>query len=161
LRLYVRVAHEPEGSIDCVPALGHACRTLSEEAPPGSAGPERQLPWQLPPPPPGYWAGYPPATGNQAIAALVCAVIALPAGLFCCGIPGITLGLVGFFLGRNAEKRIRQSQGHLTGAGLARGASITGVAAAVVSALYLLALVAVVAFMFAAFWHGSLSPSPT
>ena len=139
---------------------------MSEQPPPETSTPQPPQ-GQYPPPAqwppyPGYWAGYPPATDNQAIAALVCAVVAVPAGLFCYGVPGVALGLIGFFLGRNSEKRIRLSQGRLTGEGMAKGAWITGIVSAVFSAFWMVAMIGFVAFFIAAGSRGVFSsPSPT
>jgi len=112
-----------------------------------------------PPPPPGYspaappsWSpssypaapsgppgayGYPGSVGTDgyAIASLVCSIVALPAVL-CYGIPAIILGLVGFFLGRSALKRIRASGGLKAGHGLATAGWIVGVIAAGIGLLY-------------------------
>jgi hypothetical protein len=116
-----------------------------------------------PPPPPGYppaapptWSpgaypaysggpapayGYPGAAGTDgyAIASLTCSIIALPA-IFCYGVPAIILGLVGFFLGRSALKRIRASGGAKGGHGVATAGWIIGLVAAVIGLLYIIVI---------------------
>lgn len=124
------------------------------------AAPPPPPPGLMPPPPPpgGYppvappaWSpgaypaypggsaaarGYPGAAGTDgyAIASLVCSIIALPA-ILCYGIPAIVLGLVGFFLGRSALKRIRASGGFKVGHGIATAGWIIGIVAAALGLL--------------------------
>jgi hypothetical protein len=92
-------------------------------------------------PAPAY--GYPGSAGTDgyAIASLICSIIALPA-IVCYGVPAIILGMVGFFLGRSAVKRIRASGGAKGGHGVATAGWIIGLVAAAIGLLFGLILVA-------------------
>ncbi|MDQ6919240.1 MAG: DUF4190 domain-containing protein [Candidatus Dormibacteraeota bacterium] len=116
---------------------------------------------------PAYPAGlssgyaYPGSTGTDgyAIASLVCSIIGLPA-VFCYGIPAIALGLVGFFLGRSALKRIQASGGYKSGRGIATAGWIVGIIAAVLGLLVVIFYIVI----FAAAFTGALqqpTPAPT
>ena len=137
--------------------------------PPGSQPPPGGLA-PPPPPPPGYppvappsWSpgaypaypsgpaagyAYPGAAGTDgyAIASLVCSIVAVPA-IFCYGIPAIILGLVGFFLGRSAIRRIRASGGAKAGHGIATAGWIVGIVAAGVGLLYAIVAIGLVALV--------------
>jgi hypothetical protein len=82
---------------------------------------------------PGY--GYtPPRTEGMAIGSLVCAVV----GICACG---LLLGPIAVVLGFVARNRIRESNGTLTGEGLALAGIIVGIVAfvlAIVGAIYYL-----------------------
>jgi len=79
-----------------------------------------------PPPPPGfdYGAGAPAVTAGKATGALVCGII----GLFLCG---IILGPVAIYLGTQAKKEIRTSDGRLKGEGMATAGIVMGVIAVI------------------------------
>jgi Domain of unknown function (DUF4190) len=90
-----------------------------------------------PPPPPGfdYGAGAPAVTDSKATAALVCGII----GLLLCG---VVLGPVAIYLGTQAKKEIRSSNGQLKGEGLATAGIVMGVIAVIgfiISIVYLFA----------------------
>ena len=108
--------------------------------------------------PPGAY-GYPGSAGTDgfAIASLICSIIGLPA-IFCYGIPAIILGLLGFFFGRSALKRIRASGGLKAGQGIATAGWIIGIVAAAGGLLYLI----VVGGLIALITSGVITiPSPT
>jgi hypothetical protein len=146
-------------------------------APPPPAGfpaPPPPQPGSLPPPPPPPPPGYPPAspptwsptaypaysggpapaygypgsagTDGYAIASLILSIVALPAA-FCYGMPAIVLGLVGFFLGRSALKRIRASGGARGGHGVATAGWIIGLIAAALGLLIGLILIGAAALV--------------
>ena len=90
-----------------------------------------------PPPPPGfdYGAGAPAVTAGKATAALVCGIV----GLLLCG---VVLGPVAIYLGTQAKKEIRRSDGRLKGEGLATAGIVMGVIALIgfiISIFYLAA----------------------
>jgi hypothetical protein len=107
----------------------------------------------------GY--GYPGTVGTDgfAIASLVCSIIALPA-ILCYGIPAIILGLVGFFLGRSAVKRITASGGYKGGHGIATAGWIVGIVGAAIGLLVSIVWIG----LFALVLNGAVkapSPSPS
>jgi hypothetical protein len=141
--------------------------------PPGGLPPPPPPPPGYPPsaPPPGYpssappsWSpgsypaaapsglpgpyGYPVSTGTDgyAIASLVCSIVALPA-ILCYGVPGIILGLVGFFLGRSALKRIKAGGGLKAGHGVATAGWIVGIIAAGLGLLYGVVVIGAIALV--------------
>jgi hypothetical protein len=90
-----------------------------------------------PPPPPGfdYGAGAPAVTDSKATGALVCGIV----GLLLCG---VVLGPVAIYLGTQAKKEIRSSNGQLKGEGLATAGIVMGVIAVIgfiISIVYLFA----------------------
>jgi hypothetical protein len=90
-------------------------------------------------PAPGY--GYPagPQTEGAATAALVIAIV----GFFICAPVGAVVALV---LANSAEKRIRESNGRLTGLDQARAARIIAIIELVLTAVLILIFVIAVAF---------------
>ena len=92
----------------------------------------------------------------MAIAALVVGILAA-VGLFCYGVPAIILGPIAVFLGLNARRRIKASEGALGGYGLAMAGWITGLAAACLGLLIVafIGLFAIIALT------GHSFPSPT
>lgn len=79
-----------------------------------------------PPPPPGfdYGDGVPAVTASKATGALVCGII----GLLLCG---IVLGPVAIYLGTQAKKEIRSSNGRLKGDGMATAGIVMGIIAVI------------------------------
>jgi hypothetical protein len=79
-----------------------------------------------PPPPPGfdYGDGAPAVTASKATGALVCGII----GLLLCG---IVLGPVAIYLGTQAKKEIRSSNGRLKGDGMATAGIVMGIIAVI------------------------------
>ena len=75
-----------------------------------------------PPPPPGfdYGAGAPAIDGGKATGALVCGIV----GVCCCA--GVVLGPVAIYLGTQAKREIRASDGRLKGEGLATAGIVHG-----------------------------------
>jgi hypothetical protein len=103
--------------------------------PPGQEPPPGPPPWAGPPPasgqPPyaGYPYGYPQPPGHPgprnegtAVAAFVLAIASFPL-TFACGVGFIT-AVVALVLSTQAERKIREANGALTGEGLARAARI-------------------------------------
>ena len=92
-------------------------------------------------PAPGYGYGYPagPQTEGSATAALVIAIV----GFFICPPVGAVVALV---LANSAEKRIRESNGRLTGLDQAKAARIIAIIELVLTAVLILAgIIAIVA----------------
>ena len=90
-----------------------------------------------PPPPPGfdYGAGAPAMMASKATGALVCGIV----GLLLCG---VVLGPVAIYLGTQAKKEIRSSDGRLKGEGLATAGIVMGIIALIgfiISVFYLAA----------------------
>jgi hypothetical protein len=155
------------------PPIGSPMQPL----PPPPAG---SAPPPPPPPSPGWAPGSPPAwspasypavgpaatygypgsagTDGFAVASLICAIVALPA-IVCYGVPGIILGLVGFFLGRSGLKRIAASGGYKGGRGVATAGWIVGIIAAALGLLYAVVAVGAVALYLSGVIPSS-SPSP-
>jgi hypothetical protein len=108
-------------------------------------------------PPTAY--GYPgaAATDGYAVASLICSIIALPA-IFCYGVPGIILGMVGFFLGRSSLKRIRASGGSKAGHGIAMAGWIIGLIAAAIGLLVILIVIGAAVLVYTGVIP---TPSPT
>ena len=77
-----------------------------------------------PPPPPGfdYGEGAPAVTAGKATGALVCGIV----GLLLCG---VVLGPVAIYLGMQAKREIRSSDGRLKGEGLATAGIVMGIIA--------------------------------
>lgn len=90
--------------------------------------------------------GYPPPaqTPGTAIAALVLGIL----GITMCGC--FPLGIVAWVMGKKAELQIRESQGRLTGEGLAKAGWITGIIGTVGGALYLVGIIVFVILSFMA-----------
>jgi len=78
------------------------------------------------PPPPGfdYGEGAPAVTAGKATGALACGII----GLLLCG---VILGPVAIYLGTQAKKEIRSSNGRLKGEGMATAGIVMGVIAVI------------------------------
>jgi hypothetical protein len=93
----------------------------------------------------------------MAIAALVVGILAA-VGLFCYGVPAIILGPIAVFLGLNARRRIKASEGALGGYGLAMAGWITGLVAA---CLGLLIVIVLIGFFVVVALTGHSFPSPT
>jgi hypothetical protein len=125
---------------------------MSDQQPPyGSSVPPSPPGWppppQAPPPAPGPYAppgpyGYtpvpPPRTNNNALVALIVGVVSLA---IC-----QPVGLVAFFVGRNARKEIAASNGQEGGDGLAVAGQIVGMVAFglfVLSMLFVLVIVVI------------------
>ena len=94
----------------------------------------------------------------MAIASLVIGIIAA-VGVFCYGIPAVILGPVALFLGLRARKRIKASAGVIGGGGLAMAGWITGLVAACIGALILIAFVGFIVLV-AVTGHSFPSPTP-
>jgi hypothetical protein len=140
--------------------------------PPPTSPPPQSLPPGPPPGTPPAWSpaaypaypgappgayGYPAMAGTDgfAVASLVCSIVALPA-VFVYGFPAIILGLIGFFFGRAALKRIRASGGAKGGHGVATAGWIIGLIATVLGLLVTVFLVAAVALV-----ASGVIPTPT
>jgi hypothetical protein len=110
--------------------------------PPYAGGPP---PWARPPGPPGspgppgYGYPAPPQTDSGAIAALIVAIV----GFFICQPVG---GVVGLILALNAERRIKESGGRLTGLDQARIAKVIAIVELALVVLVVLVVVLIVAF---------------
>lgn len=93
-----------------------------------------------PPPPPGpppgyatYGAAGPPTTDGRATGALVCGLV----GVLC-----IIPAIVAIVLGVSARNRIDQSNGRLTGRGMATAGMVLGIVWVALSLLWIVVLVA-------------------
>jgi hypothetical protein len=95
--------------------------------------------WARPPGPPGYGHPAPPQTDSGAIAALIITI----AGFFICPPVG---GVVGLILALNAERRIRESGGRLTGLDQARIAKVIAIVELALVLLGVLLVVLIVVF---------------
>lgn len=82
----------------------------------------------MPPGVPMYGAGGPPRNDSSAVAALVCGIIGLA-----CFIPAIAAIVLGF----SAKSRIDQSNGQLTGRGMAIAGIVLGIIAVIGSAAFI------------------------
>jgi hypothetical protein len=79
-----------------------------------------------------------PKRDGGAIGALVCGIISIT----CAGFLGIILGPVALILGSISRRRIRDSQGRLSGEGMATWAIVLGVIGIIASIVYLVFLAA-------------------
>ncbi len=112
--------------------------------PPGGATPPGDQPPSYNPPPGGYGSpppgynpppggdpyGMPPQTSNKAVWALVTGLL----GLVCCGF----IGIAGIILGGQAKTEIAESQGRLTGSGMAQAGYILGIVSVALTVLGIL-----------------------
>ncbi len=117
------------------------------EQPPGQQQPPPG-PWHeswQPPPPPGYYQGYSPQgwagpgyvgnatpappTSGRATAAVVLGALSLMACM------GFVTGIPAMIIGASARREIRESQGRLSGDGVALGGIIAGAAGTALSLL--------------------------
>lgn len=112
-----------------------------ESTPPGYGAPPPPPPGygSQPPPPPGYGGpgyggpaygggpgyGGPPRNSSKAVGSLVVGLVSLPLG-FCCAFIGL-VGLAAVFMGRSAQEEIRNSNGALTGEGMAKAGFVLGI----------------------------------
>ena len=117
--------------------------------PPPGYGPPPPPPGAFQPPPPGYGPpGYSQVastpTDQLAIWSLVLAALGL-LGICACGVGGIILGPVAFFMGGSALRRIRGSGGAVGGDTLAAIGRWGGLAVAVLGVLTLLGFIGLVA----------------
>ena len=101
--------------------------------PPGSYGYPPGPPGPLTPPVP------PPPTSSKAITSLVLGIVAL---FFC----GFLLGIPAIIVGMSARKEIRQSDGAVSGDGLAIGGIVTGLLGTLWSLVVGVILVSLLAF---------------
>jgi hypothetical protein len=79
--------------------------------------------WSPPPPPPSA----PPASSSQAVTALVLGIL----GIVCCGL----LAPIGWYLGNQEIRAIREGRSPATGEGLAKAAQILGIIGTVILVL--------------------------
>jgi len=93
----------------------------------------------------------------MAIASLVIGIIAA-VGVFCYGVPAVILGPVALFLGLRARTKIKASGGAIGGGGVAMAGWITGLVAACLGALILIAFIAFIVLVAVT---GKSLPSPT
>jgi hypothetical protein len=111
------------------------------------AYPPGQYPGQYPGQHPGGWGpGAPwvqPKRDGGAIGALVCGIISIT----CAGFFGVILGPVALILGSISRRRIRDSQGRLSGEGMATWAIALGAIGVVLSIVYLVFLATNPGFM--------------
>jgi hypothetical protein len=89
-----------------------------------------------PPPPPQYGdplppqGGMPPKTSGKAIASLVLGIL----GIVTCGC--LIFSILGIVFGVLAKKDIRESNGGVTGAGMAQAGFITGIVGIALAVIY-------------------------
>jgi hypothetical protein len=109
--------------------------------PPGYGQPGYGPPPGYGAPPPGYGYGYPagPQTESTATAALVIAIV----GIFICLPVGAVVALV---MANSAEKRIKASEGRLTGLELTRAARIISIVELVLTGVLILGGVLLIVF---------------
>lgn len=96
-----------------------------------------------PPPPYGGWAGQPspyyyaqaPQNDGMAVASLVLGILSIVGVVFC--FTGLVLGPIAIVLGSMSRKRINESRGQLTGAGMASAGLITGIIGTAIGVLIL------------------------
>jgi hypothetical protein len=81
---------------------------------------------------PGYGA---PTNAGTAVGALVCGILSLICGFL--GGCGIVFGPIAIVLGLNARKKIRRSNGMVTGEGLATAGIVLGIVGALLSVIVL------------------------
>jgi hypothetical protein len=98
---------------------------------------EQPPPYEQQPPPPGYGQPYPyphPKQDDKALAALIVAI----AGWFVCP---FVLHIVGLVLANQSLQAIRESNGWLTGEGMANAARIISIVGIVLGAFFIALLV--------------------
>lgn len=130
----------PAGPPPAPPGQPYPGQTYPGQPGPGWGGPG--VPPQQPAYPPGQYPGggwgpgapwVPPKRDGGAIGGLVCGIISIT----CAGFLGIILGPVALVLGTLSRRRIRESQGRLTGDGMATWAIALGAIGVIVSIVYL------------------------
>jgi hypothetical protein len=106
-------------------------------------------PYHPPPafPPPRVGRAAP--TDGRAITSLAASILGILFGLPF-GVPGLTLGPLGYFMGRSSIERIDSATGTLAGRSLAVAGSVLGVVATAIGALVSLAWLVLLLFVISA-----------
>lgn len=97
----------------------------------------------------------------MAITSLVLGIVAAVGSVLCYGIPSVIAGPIAIYLGRRAQRRIRESGGALGGHGIAMAGWITGLVATCIGVVVVLFFVLFVGLMAVTTFYGITHATPS